>query len=686
MEVPSFDARESRTLSFREPHCTQRIVTGKCLKGIHTGGRVNLISILYLDLGELYLFYRRADKFFIRVKLMLFVNGFKFLTWKWGMVGTNCRRMIIAWLLLFIPLIAAVSNQLFLRKWGIAHWVSTASVAANFFLALSLLNKDGAVSFPWMTIGEFNVEIGIVLDRLSTGMMIVVTGVGLLVHIFSLAYMKEDSAKARYFTCLSLFMFSMTGIVLASNFIMTFIFWELVGLSSYLLIGHWYEKDSAANAAKKAFLTNRIGDFGFMIGILLMWGITGSFVFSEMQIPNEASAGILGAALLCIFCGALGKSAQLPLHVWLPDAMEGPTPVSALIHAATMVAAGVYMLFRVQLSMGVEVFEGFSGTTIAWIGGITSLAAALMATQQDDIKRILAYSTLSQLGYMVMAVGLMAGEAGMFHLFTHAWFKALLFLGSGAIIYACHHEQNIWRMGGLLKKMPITAITFAIGTAALIAVPYVTSGFWSKEEILAAALHKNKALFVITAFVAFLTAFYMTRAYVVTFLGKPRSEHADHAHEVGFLMFLPLVLLAGMAILSGYPVVSEGLNAIRPEHVASKLVLIVSIATLISGGILGFVVYRGKSQDPISIALFRERFYIDSFYENALVKYFQDAFAKIIHFLDELLIGSLLVGGCSRLAEGIGRSFVKLQAGTLQTYAFSFGLGILLVIYFTVFL
>jgi NADH-quinone oxidoreductase subunit L len=591
----------------------------------------------------------------------------------------------MAWLLLILPLVAAVSNQLYLRKLGIAHLVSTASAAATFVIAILLLGKTDSLSFPWATIGSLNLEIGITLDKLSTGMMIVVTGVGLLVHVFSLAYMKDDSAKARYFTGLALFMFSMTGIVLASNFIMTFIFWELVGLSSYLLIGHWYEKDSAADAAKKAFLTNRIGDFGFMIGILMLWAITGTLTFSEMEIPSTVSAGVLGAALLCVFCGAIGKSAQLPLHVWLPDAMEGPTPVSALIHAATMVAAGVYMLFRVQLSIGADAFEGFSGTTIAWIGAITSLMAALMATQQDDIKKILAYSTLSQLGYMVMAVGLLAGEAGMFHLFTHAWFKALLFLGSGAIIYACHHEQNIWKMGGLMKKMPITTITFAIGTAALIAVPYVTSGFWSKEEILAAAWNNNKILFCIVVFVAFLTAFYMTRAFVVTFLGRTRSDDASHAHEVGPLMWIPLILLAGMALFSGSHFLSDPLSAIRPHHNANNVVLIASIATLVLGVSIGFFLYNGKAKDPISIPLFRNRFYLDAIYEKGIVKYFQDSFAAIVHFFDEFVINGLLVGGFSRLAETFGNIFRKAQSGNLQAYAFTFGLGVLLVIYFTVF-
>ncbi len=614
------------------------------------------------------------------------------------------------WILLFLPLVIAAANQLVLKKTGLAPIISTASAIATFIIALLLLKTTGTFTFPWATIGDFSLEIGIKLDRLSTGMMIVVTGIGMLVHIFSLAYMKDDEAKARYFTGLSLFMFSMTGIVLSSNFIMTFIFWELVGLSSYLLIGHWYQKDSAADAAKKAFLANRVGDFGFMIGILLLWGITGTLAFNGMAdgmkafgtdnagffAQNSAAYGcILSTALLCIFCGAVGKSAQLPLHVWLPDAMEGPTPVSALIHAATMVAAGVYMLFRVQLSIDLphDVLAGlFSSKVIAWVGGITSLAAALMATQQDDIKKILAYSTLSQLGYMVMAVGLVSGEAGMFHLFTHAWFKALLFLGSGAIIYACHHEQNIWKMGGLLKKMPITGITFAIGTAALIAVPFVTSGFWSKEEILAAAWSGNKALFVIAVFVAFLTTFYMTRAYVVTFLGKPRDEHgAGHAHEVGPLMSVPLVLLAVMAVIAGFTFLSGPLNAYRPLHEPGhhaeghNIILGASIASLILGLAAGFILYKGKDKDPVSIPLFKNRFYVDGFYDNFLVRYFQDAFAAVVHFLDELFINGIFVGGLSRGAESLGSAFRKVQSGSLQGYAFAFGIGVLLVIYFTVF-
>ncbi len=599
--------------------------------------------------------------------------------------------MTSAWIILFLPLVVAAASQLVLKKTGLVPIVSTASALITFILALTLLGTIGHASFPWAKIGNVSfIDIDLQLDRLSTGMMIVVTGVGLLVHVFSLAYMKDDVAKARYFTGLSLFMFSMTGIVLSGHFIMTFIFWELVGVSSYLLIGHWYEKASAADAAKKAFICNRVGDFGFMVGILMLWGITGTFTFRDMAVPATISTGVLSAAILCVFCGAVGKSAQLPLHVWLPDAMEGPTPVSALIHAATMVAAGVYMLFRVQVSLGFEVFQHLpASTVIAWVGGITSLMAALMATQQDDIKKILAYSTLSQLGYMVMAVGLVHGEAGMFHLFTHAWFKALLFLGSGAVIFACHHEQDIWKMGGLVKKMPITAITFAIGTAALIAVPYVTSGFYSKEEILSAAYEKNGGLFAIAVIVALLTTFYMTRAFVVAFLGKPRTENASHAREVGPLMSIPLVILAVMAIGSAW--LTGPLNAIDPRmhgelhHPGHFLVLGLSLAALVLGLLGGFFLYNGKTKDPVSIPLFRNRFYLDEIYEKGIVRYLQDAVAAIIAFFDEFIINGLFVGGLSRAAESLGNGFRKVQSGSLQGYAFAFGIGVILVIYFTVF-
>jgi NADH-quinone oxidoreductase subunit L len=627
-----------------------------------------------------------------------------------------------AWLLLILPLAAAVLIQLRLKRIpALAAAVSVLSVVLTFLLSLIFAASDTVdeAVFTWAAAGDFTIKIGLQLDKLSKGMMIIVTGVGALVHIFSLAYMKDDEAKARYFCGLSIFMFSMTGIVLANNFVMMFIFWELVGFSSYLLIGHWYQKDSAAEAAKKAFLVNRIGDFGFLIGILMLWGLAGSLVFDQMALP--AQGPLLTAAVLLVFCGALGKSAQFPLHVWLPDAMEGPTPVSALIHAATMVAAGVYMLFRLQFSFvdaegirqGWQLFIGNSGEIIAWIGGITSLLAALMATQQDDIKKILAYSTLSQLGYMIMAIGLaghtepghpnLAGESGMFHLYTHAWFKALLFLGSGAIIYACHHEQNIWKMGGLAKRMTATTITFVIGTAALMAVPGITSGFYSKEEILLATLHGGHMtpLFLIAAFVAFLTPFYMTRLLVVTFLGKPRSHGAEEAKEVGNLMLSPLLILAALAIASAFIIKGAGINipamfsAIDPrshdvhhDSGIATLVLGTSFAALFAGVGLGYFLYKDRDSDPLEnnnlFQVFRNKFYIDELYLK-IVRIGQDCVAAIIHFFDEFIINGLLVGGLSRSVGGLGNLFRRMQSGNLQIYALLFGGGILLVVYLTVF-
>ncbi|MDB4293799.1 NADH-quinone oxidoreductase subunit L [Akkermansiaceae bacterium] len=598
----------------------------------------------------------------------------------------------LAWLLLALPLLSAATIHFGLKRLQtVSAIVSAATAAAILVIAILLLGADDTtLAFHWANVPGVNIQIGLQLDSFAKNMMIVVTGVGFLVHLFSLAYMKDDSAKARYFGALSIFMFSMTGIVLASNFIMMFIFWELVGLSSYLLIGHWYEKDSAADAAKKAFLVNRIGDFGFMIGILMLWGIAGTFTFSEISsglAANPYSSFFLGTAILCIFAGAMGKSAQAPLHVWLPDAMEGPTPVSALIHAATMVAAGVFMMARLYTSIGVDVIGELWGVhTIAWIGGITSLLAALMATQQDDIKKILAYSTLSQLGYMVMAVGLLDPAAGMFHLFTHAWFKALLFLGSGAVIYACHHEQNIWKMGGLKDKMPITFVTFLIGTLALCGFP-LTAGFFSKEQIFEATLHAgNYPLFILAVLVATLTTFYMFRLFFIAFLGKNRSEKSDHAKEVGPLMLIPLVILAIMAIASGYT------RGLAPGDTAAYhtnwLALGASIGAFVVGALIAFKLYFNAEKDPLAdnkvAKVFRNKFYIDEFYAK-LVGYLQDGVAAVVHFIDELVIGGLLVGGFSRAAGGIGRIFTRMQSGNLQTYASLFGVGVILVIYLTVF-
>src|SRR6184192_4048468 len=381
-------------------------------------------------------------------------------------------------------------------------------------------------------------------------MLLVVSGVGSLIHIYSLGYMRDDKGKSRYFAALSLFMFAMLGIVLANNFVMMFIFWELVGFTSYVLIGHWFERDAAANAAKKAFLTTRIGDFGFMIGILMVWMATGSVVFDDIVAHLSkvtSNPGYLTIAALLIFCGAVGKSAQFPLHVWLPDAMEGPTPVSALIHAATMVAAGVYLLVRVAFLIQAS---QTALLVIAWIGTITAFLGALLATQQIDIKRILAYSTISQLGYMVMAVGLISNEAAMFHLFTHAFFKALLFLAAGSILISLHHEQDIWKMGGLAPNLKITFATFAAGALALIGCPPF-SGFFSKDAILALAFQNNMPIFVIGLTTAFLTAFYVVRLLVIVFFGDTRSEVARESRESPLVMTGPLIVLAILAALGG---------------------------------------------------------------------------------------------------------------------------------------
>src|SRR5438876_4260816 len=441
---------------------------------------------------------------------------------------------ILPWIVLLLPLVSTGAITLFTRRLKpLSSFISVAAVLGSFLCSCLIFGQKGlsAPEFAWIDIsGTFKVLLGFTLDQLSKTMLVLVSGVGATIHIYSLGYMRDDEGKSRYFAALSLFMFAMLGIVLANNFVMLFIFWELVGFTSYVLIGHWFYRDAAADAGNKAFITTRVGDFGFMIGMLMVWMATGSIVFSEIapRMPSLAShPAFVTIAALLIFCGAVGKSAQFPLHVWLPDAMEGPTPISALIHAATMVAAGVYMLVRVAFVIQAS---QTALLVVAWIGAITAAMAALIATQQNDIKRILAYSTLSQLGYMIMAVGLASNDAAMFHLFTHAFFKALLFLGAGSIIVMLHHEQNIWKMGGLAGRLGITFLTFMIGTLALIGFPPF-SGFFSKDAILALAHEKNPAIFWLALFTAFLTAFYMLRLVVVVFFGKARSGQARAGRE-----------------------------------------------------------------------------------------------------------------------------------------------------------
>ncbi len=612
-------------------------------------------------------------------------------------------------IVLFLPFLVAVVILCLHRVLkGASVILSVASATTCFICSLLMLGNVGEMPFHLMDFihieGVFEAGIDAVVDKQSAGMLFIVTFIGMLVHWFSIGYMKDDEAQPRYFGALSLFMFSMTGIVLAANLFMMFIFWELVGLSSFLLIGHWFHKSSAAEAANKAFLTNRIGDFGFMIGILMLFGVSGSVSFEDLKSSLEsgnlhaiaaAHPTFMTIAALGLFMGAVGKSAQMPLHVWLPDAMEGPTPVSALIHAATMVAAGVYMLVRVSFIIAAS---PLACDIVAGVGGVTALMAALMATQQNDIKRVLAYSTLSQLGYMVMAVGLVAmnpthagnadsiGHPGMFHLYTHAFFKALLFLGSGAVIYACHHEQDIWKMGGLRKYMPVTFWTFAIGTAALMGVPGL-SGFVSKEGILDVAYGECKWLFTIGVVTAGLTAFYMTRLVVVAFLGKARSEGAKHASEVPLIMLVPLAALAIMSIISAVPSVANGLNALKPvvEHGhEGHTVMIFSLIALVVGAGGGFLLYRNRDSDPVSIKLFANKFYIDEFYAG-LIKYGQDRVAWVVNAMERIFADGLVARLPAAIVSKMGSQLRVLQCGRLQAYTFLLGAGVLFVIYILVF-
>jgi NADH-quinone oxidoreductase subunit L len=597
-----------------------------------------------------------------------------------------------AWIILFAPLCAAVVITLLTQRWKLlSAFISCGAILTGFALTLQLFAQHDWQSpepLRWLVIGDLvQIEFGATVDRLSILMLLVVTGVGSAIHIYSIGYMKGDPGFSRFFACLSLFTFSMLGIVLSNNFIQIFIFWELVGVSSYLLIGFWFEKHSAAEAGKKAFLTNRIGDFGMMLGVLLLWTHTGTFNFAELPAKMAAiPPGTLALIGGLIFCGAVGKSAQFPLHVWLPDAMEGPTPVSALIHAATMVAAGVYMLCRVAFVIPEAL------TLIAWIGGITALMAALIAIAQNDIKRILAYSTLSQLGYMVMAVGLGGTTPAMFHLTTHAFFKALLFLGAGSVIYAMHHEQDIWKMGGLWKKTPITFATFMIGTLALAGV-WPLSGFYSKDEILLLALEHNKALFLIGAITAFLTAYYMGRECFVVFFGKPRDHHAyDHAHESPLVMTLPLVFLALLSIAGGWG--SYIPHFLRPDepvahHEAWKGFALLAVP--FTGFLLSSLIYLkpNASDAPVKAALGRvwtwveNKFYFDELYAW-LIKYVQGTIAATCELFDRWILQRLGIGGLAGTTSIAGKTLRLMQTGNIQSYAFLFGLGVTVIIYYVV--
>jgi NADH-quinone oxidoreductase subunit L len=475
----------------------------------------------------------------------------------------------ISLIILFLPLLSFLILIFFGKKlprqgdW-LANVFLFACLGLSFFVFFNTAGTDKILaSVNWIDLhdapffGPVKIDLGILIDNLSAVMLVVVCMISALTHLFSTRYMENDPKYNKYFAYLGIFTFSMLGIVLTSNLLMMYIFWELVGFSSYILIGFWYEKPGPQYAMKKAFIVNRIGDIGFFIGILIIYTFTKTFNFHEVFAAIEAgqlSGGWLTAAGILVFCGAIGKSAQFPLHVWLPDAMEGPTPVSALIHAATMVAAGVYLIARTYVMMSADAL-----TFIAYIGLITAFLAATIAITQNDIKKVLAYSTVSQLGYMILAIGVGSYTAGFFHLMTHAAFKACLFLGSGSVIYALHHEQDIRQMGGLKKKMPVTYYTFLMATMAISGVP-LTSGFLSKDSILAGSWAFarltggiNFIIPIVAFFVAALTAFYMFRLVLLTFHGEPKNkEKFEHAKESPKAMTIPLIILAVFSFFAFY--------------------------------------------------------------------------------------------------------------------------------------
>jgi NADH-quinone oxidoreductase subunit L len=476
----------------------------------------------------------------------------------------------LTYLVPLLPLATFLVNFLFFRKnRHLAPYIAIGGVLAAFVLSLSLAARliDNVTPIldeaKWLDVsggvlGNFTIKVGTLLDPLCAMMLLVVTGISTLVHIYSLGYMHDEPGIVRFFLYLNLFTFSMLGLVVSPNLYQMYIFWELVGLCSYLLIGFYYDKKSANDACKKAFIVNRVGDFGMFLGILFLTYFLGTADFLALphQIANWPMLGPawlpLGVVALLLFCGAVGKSAQFPLHIWLPDAMEGPTPVSALIHAATMVAAGVYMVARAYVVFDAANLSSVNAAqVVAWVGGFTSIFAATIACTQFDIKRVLAYSTLSQLGYMVMALG--AGgsgvSAGSFHLFTHAFFKALLFLGSGSVIHAMH-TNDVRKMGGLWKKLPITGTTFFIACIAIAGVPPL-AGFFSKDEILLSLKEAHLGgLYTLASSVAFLTAFYMFRLFFMTFTGSEPAE--GHPHESPFSMTLPLMILAVLSVVAGW--------------------------------------------------------------------------------------------------------------------------------------
>lgn len=611
-----------------------------------------------------------------------------------------------SWLIPAMPVLSYVLIVLFTKRSkalsagiSILTMLSCFAISVGVLLELSKLDPvNRVISFgtTWLQIAPWQANVGILIDPLSVNMLLVVTFISLLVQIYSLGYMHDDERFSIYYSYLSLFTASMLLLVVSNNYLQIFVGWELVGLCSYLLIGFWYFKPEAANAAKKAFVVNRVGDMGFLMGVVTIGMVFQTFDFAQVKdavtlgLSNGTYQGayIAGIALL-LFCGAVGKSAQFPLHVWLPDAMEGPTPVSALIHAATMVAAGVYMVARTFVLFSAD---PIAMTTVAYIGCFTALFAATIALAQDDIKRILAYSTLSQLGYMVMSLGVGGYTSGMFHLTTHACFKALLFLGAGSVIHGVHN-QDIWKMGGLWNKMKITAITFLIANLAISGIPPF-AGFFSKDAILDAVKEStvpgHELLYYTGVFTAFLTAFYMFRLFFVVFTGKPRDHHAhDHAHESPLTMTGPLMILAILSLSIGWlnwPGVDayskfvyygaaphEGgaanFGALLSQAIPSLMVAILGVA--LAAAFYFFNIFSAEKMAttfrPIYLLL-KNKYYVDELY-MWIVNNILFGLSSVLKWFDDEVVDDGMVDGSGWVARKMGGLLSLTQTGYVQNYA-----------------
>jgi NADH-quinone oxidoreductase subunit L len=624
------------------------------------------------------------------------------------------------WLIPFMPLFGAIFLGLFghllKEKSGI---IASLTVLTSFILSIKalLLVREGIVFdgklFDWIVAGNFNASFGVLIDQLSVVMMLVVTGVGFLIHVYSIGYMHGDKGVGRFFAYLNLFIFSMLMLVMGNNLLLLYLGWEGVGLCSYLLIGFWYEKPSAAQAGIKAFIVNRVGDVGFAIGIFIIFTTIGTITYSGIfaGVDRLISAGVVTAASLLLFMGATGKSAQFPLYIWLPDAMEGPTPVSALIHAATMVTAGVYMVARFNFLFSLS---EVTMMVIVIVGTFTALFAATMALVNTDIKRVLAYSTISQLGYMFIGVGVGAYAAGIFHLMTHAFFKALLFLGSGAVMHALANETNIMKMGGLSKKIKITAWTFFMAWLAISGIPPF-SGFFSKDEILAKAFAYHPAVWFFGAIGALLTAFYMSRLVFLTFFGKSRVEPevAHHIHESPYVMTVPLMILAVLSVIGGFvgvpavlggsnhfehflePVFSAGLANVPSHHLSHAVeyaLMAASVLIALAGIGLAYLMYIKKSISADALAekykgiytLLYNKYYVDEFVMATIVNPIINFSRWLWIFFDDKIIDGL-VNLSAKIMLLISLIFRRGQTGLVQNYAGMMVIGVLVILAYYLF-